>query len=274
MNILIADSGSTKTDWACGAQRFSGPGLNPVQMDQATLAQRLKENLSGLAGTVDAVYFYGAGCNATMSPVMAAALAQELGQGADIHVASDMLGAARGMCGAREGIVCILGTGSNSCLFDGQAIAAQVPTLGYVLGDEGSGAYIGRLLLTSCLRGLLGKDLQQAFVEETGLTADKAIEQVYRQPGANRFLASLVPFCERHREDPKMEEFLVSCLHDFASRVVKLYERPELPVHFVGGIAYTYEQELRKAFAMEHLQVGDIVRAPLEKMVAYHESAD
>lgn len=275
-SLLIADSGSTKTDWAVcrltGCDFMTTPGLNPFMQQPGEMADTLRhELLPALHGTtVKAVRFYGAGCRGQGARDMAALLGG-LFPGADVEVESDLLGAARALCGRREGIACILGTGSNSGLYDGQAIVCQTPSLGYVLGDEGSGATLGRRLVSDALKGALGDDLADAFRRETGLAVDTAIERVYRAPYPNRFLASFAPFLHAHREHPEIHLILLEEFRRFFRRNIAPYARRELPVGFVGSIALHFADEVREAAAAEAFTVGAIQKSPLPLLVEYHQ---
>lgn len=221
------------------------------------------------AEAVTAVHFYGAGCIPSRIPLMERLLAARF-PNARIHVASDLLGAARAICGHTEGIACILGTGSNSCLYDGHDIVANVPALGWILGDEGSGAVLGRTLVSDVLKRQLPDALCTAFLEQFHLTQDAIIQAVYRGEQPNRLLASFVPFIVAHRAHPAMHRLLTGAFGRFFQRNVLAYARPDLPVGFVGGIAAQFEPELHEAAAAAGLRIGRILRQPIAEMVRYH----
>ena len=289
---LVVDSGSSKTAWLLG--RAGSPdilvesvGINPVRDE----ASHILSVVQGVAGSLAAalavdpanllrpqwgpslsIYFYGAGCIEPFKEVVERVLAETF-TGSRVVVESDLLGAARALCGTSEGIACILGTGSNSCLYDGQSIVANVSPLGWILGDEGSGAVLGRRLVGDALKGCLGNDLRAAFLDRFGLTQGSIIEAVYRKPQANKFLASLVPFLDENRADGRIQELLHRAFCDFFVRNVAKYERPDLPVNFVGGIAYQFEQELRQSAEYEHFIVGRIEKAPIKLMADFHNHA-
>jgi N-acetylglucosamine kinase-like BadF-type ATPase len=191
--LLIADSGSTKTNWrVCspeGACTVRTAGINPFMQEHNSIRKMLlKELLPYLPEVpIDAIYFYGAGCTPEKCPEMGALLQDLFPQTAVIEVASDMLGAARALCGHRPGVACILGTGSNSCLFDGKEIVEQVSPLGFILGDEGSGAVLGKRLVGDLLKDQMGPGLKEAFLEEYQLTPANIIRRVYREEYPNRF---------------------------------------------------------------------------------------
>lgn len=284
--ILIADSGSTKTDWClCDnglvIQHIQTQGINPyhqsgevieqVLIDELLPQLTLQDDASAPNGKSSfAVIFYGAGCaNATACKRVEEAIEKVLGI-TDITVYSDLLGAARALCGHEEGIACVLGTGSNSCLYDGKKIVSNIPPLGYILGDEGSSAVLGRRLVGDCLKNQLPEALRAEFLAEYGLTQEIILEKVYRQPLANRFLASLTPFLSKHRDVPEVHALLVDSFTDFFVRNVKQYRRPWLPAHFVGSIANVFSKELKEAAESLGMELGTILQSPMEGLVKYH----
>lgn len=274
--IIVADSGSTKTAWglladSSSSEIFETPGINPVRDDAATIRQVIQQVAAKVtAADISAVYFYGAGCVAPYSEAVVAQLQLAFPQAA-IHVESDLLGAARALCGRQVGVACILGTGSNSCYYDGEKIAANVSPLGWILGDEGSGAVLGRQLVGDVLKGQLPAALCEAFLERYQLTRGSIIEAVYRSPQPNRFLASLVPFLSEHSADPAIHAFVVREFRRFFVRNVAAYGCRELPVHFVGSIAAHFTSELMEAAANEGFRVGEIEKSPIGKLMAFHQ---
>ena len=272
LQYLIADGGSTKTSWMLTSEDkrtcLDTPGINPVRDTEEEIERVLDEcRLPVREGSLS-IFYYGAGCIPPYSDVIRQALRRRF-PNAVIHVESDLLGAAHALCGSDEGIACILGTGSNSCLYDGSRIVANVSPLGYILGDEGSGAVLGKRLIGNLLKGQMSPTLLRAFTEETSLTPTDIIDKVYRQPMPNRFLASLVPFLGRHRNESEIHEFLVGEFRDFFRRNVVLYHRPDLPVHFVGGVAQSYADELREAADLEGHTVGTILQRPINALADY-----
>ena len=193
---------------------------------------------------------------------------------ATICVESDLLGAARSLCGREQGIACILGTGSNSCEYDGEKITSNISPLGYILGDEGSGAVLGKRLVGDCLKHQLPEHICQAFLKETKFTPAEIIDKVYRQPQANRFLASLTPFLSRHREEPEIHALLVSCFNDFFLRNVMLYNYSYFPVHFTGSIAWYFQEEAKEAAEKLNIRTGKFIKCPIHGLIAYHFKTD
>lgn len=267
---LIADSGSTKTTWLfqdhAHVEELQTIGINPVRDAEESIRQTI---LPLARQGVTEVFFYGAGCIAPYSAVVCQIL-EEAFAGARVCVESDLLGAARALCGHSEGIACILGTGSNSCLYDGRRIVKNVSPLGWILGDEGSGAVLGRCLVGDMLKEQFPLELQQRFEERFHLTRASVIEAVYRQPLPNRFLASLVPFLAENRQHPAIHDFLLRQFSAFLTRNVQSYGRKDLPVNYVGGVAYQFESELREASRLQGYSVGRIERAPIGLMAQYH----
>lgn len=291
--ILIADSGGTKTTWLCiendtkgSAQHtpYNSLGINPIRDSKEVIAQAIQAGWEGLcqscrseleqalqASSIEAVYFYGSGCIPPYTYVIEQVL-QDIFQKAEVVVESDMQGAAIALCGHHEGIACILGTGSNSCLFDGKKIVMQTPALGYILGDEGGGASLGKRLVGDVLKKQLPPHIQEAFFQETALSQADIIERVYRQPQANMFLASLSPFLLRHREEESIKKLITEEFSRFLKRNILNYNRPDLPIHFVGGIAGAFSEELARAVGSEHLIMGQILAKPIAGIAEYYTS--
>ena len=274
---LIADSGSTKTDWlyvaANGTQtELHTDGINPARDTRVYIYNVLNSQLLPQLPERErpqAVFFYGAGCIAPFSQTVQSVI-HELLPDCSVEVESDLLGAARALCGHEAGIACILGTGSNSCMYDGKDIVMHTPPLGYILGDEGSGSFLGKTLLNGLFKGTLPKALKEEFSDTHNMSLPDIIERVYRQPAANTFLASLVPFIANHRTHPSIHKMLVDAFRLFIVRNIAIYGHKEMPIHCVGGIAYQFEAELREAIAAEYMQMGRILRRPIDAIVQYH----
>lgn len=269
---LVADSGSTKTDWAVGGQRVSTQGINPIHQDDETIARILHEELIAKLTTlpcssIRSVRFYGSGVRPEQQTRIERLLGEALPSATDIEARSDLLGAARALSQGQESICCILGTGANSCLFDGKDIVANTPALGYILGDEGSGAVLGIRLLNGLYKGALPKSLLADFEAETGMTIGDVIDRVYRQPLPNRWLASLSPFVHSHLAEPAVEALVVGHFRDFIRRNILPYQRPDLPIHAVGSIAWYYQPQLQQAIRTEGYRAGIVLRSPIERLV-------
>lgn len=283
---IIADSGSTKTEWIVGEHADLSvitKGINPVRDTKEEILDIIStELMPKLLSTpairqsditihqsdITEIHFYGAGCVPPFSQSVKEVLGDLFPQ-AKVHVHSDLLGAARALCGREEGIACILGTGSNSCLCKEGEIVSNISPLGYILGDEGSGAVLGRTLLSEMLKGKL-QSLWNDFTLEYGLTISDIINKVYRQPQANRFLASLVPFIKKHTDKPSVKDMVVNEFTHFLERNVIPYGRPDLPVNFVGGVANNFTDEIKAACTLCGLNLGKIIARPAEEMRKYH----
>lgn len=266
--ILIADSGSTKTDWALGSIRVTTQGINPFHQDDETIVGILREELRpALTDDVAAIRLYGSGVRPELEARMEHLLRQVFPEAESVSAKSDMLGAAHALCGHSEGQACILGTGTNSCLYDGERIVRSTPALGYILGDEGSGAVLGREFLNALYKGRLYEGAREEFEEQTGMNMADVIARVYREPMANRWLASLSPYIHSHLSEPAVQDIVVGNFRRFISLNVRPYRRPDLPLGAVGSIASYYEEQLRQAAKEEGYAVGRILRSPIDGLV-------
>lgn len=277
--ILIADSGSTKTDWILttaeyGILEVQTMGINPVRDNQDAIFGIVKNELMPklpVEHSVSAIHFYGAGCIVPYKESVEETLSLFFPT-ATIAVESDLLGAARALCGHEAGIACILGTGSNSCLYDGKEIVSNTPPLGYILGDEGGGAVLGKTLVSNILKRIFCQELQDSFFKRFSLTPANIINKVYREPMPNRFLASVVPFLAEHRNNPEIHQMLTSAFRQFFIRNVKVYQHPEIEIGFVGSIAYYFQEELNEAAQEEGLKIGKIVHHPAREIAFFHQN--
>ena len=268
---IIADGGSTKIDWVLYdddtvVSRCCSEGLNPSLLSQEAIVSSLRHVVEEHPAMLctEKIEFYGAGCNVSASPVMADSLRTVFPSARTVVVDSDMIGAAKVLCGDEEGIACILGTGANSCLWDGKGIAMQTPALGYILGDEGSGAVLGKLFLNALYKGVLPVPMREDFEQEYGVDMTGVIEHVYRMPRANAWLASLAPFVLRHISDVKVRELVRTNFDMFIRRNILPYRRPDLPVSFVGSIAHHFQQPLSEVLTSHGLVLGTTCQSPMD----------
>ncbi|MBQ9339153.1 MAG: ATPase [Paludibacteraceae bacterium] len=277
--ILLADSGSTKTHWCLmtangQSSEFFTDGINPFL--QTTDAMRNTIQLQFLpqiahllwAGTITHIFFYGAGCTPEKKKFVAAAL-QACFKKSEVCVESDMIGAVHGLLGSEAGIACILGTGANSCYYDGKQVVKNVPALGYILGDEGSGAVLGKRLVADVLKNQLGDDLKEQFLSRFNVTQADIVEHVYRQPFPNRYLANFSRFCADNISDPRIYKLVYNHFDYFAKRILPQY--PKSPVGFVGSIAYYYQDILKKVLCDNGFETGKILQSPMEGMKEFHK---
>jgi len=269
MNI-IADGGSTKVEWLLKdgqteVARYTSRGMNPSLQGDNDIMHELMMLIRSCPEFSEAtsVEYYGAGCTPAASPRMEECLRSVFPMATSITVGSDIIGAAHALLGEREGIACILGTGANSCLWDGKRIVRQTPALGYILGDEGSGAVLGRLFINALYKGVLPSALCEIFQKEFKVDMMGVIDHVYRQPQPNRWLASLSPFIARYLHVPEVEAIVCSNLESFLTRNIIPYFRPDLPVCFLGSIAFHYEAQLRKVAERHNIKIGTIRKAAL-----------
>ena len=276
--MLIADSVSTKTDLCVildntPIKRIGTKGLNPFFQSEEEIQQELTHSLLPQLpeGTIDSVYFYGAGCTPEKAPVLRRAIADSLPVIGNIKANSDMLAAAHGLCGQEAGITCILGTGSNSCFYDGKEIVNHISPLGFILGDEGSGAVLGKLLVGDILKNQLSPAIKEAFLKQFDLTVPEIIDRVYRQPFPNRFLASLSPFIAQHLEEPGIRQLVLGSFIAFLRRNVMQYDYKQYPAHFIGSVAHCYKDILQEAAQQTGIQVGKILQSPMEGLIQYHQ---
>ena len=274
--ILIADSGSTKTDWSIAengkkAKSVLTKGINPYFQTEdeigAEIADALLPQIQGYL--IDSVYFYGAGCTPEKKDAVRRSIAAKINSPV-INVDSDMLAAARGTCGSNAGIVCIMGTGSNSCFFDGVSIVKNISPLGFILGDEGSGAVLGKLLVGDILKNQLPEPVKEKFLQQFNLTAGEIIDRVYRKPFPNRFLASLSPFLAQNIGIPEIRDLVKRSFYDFFKRNVTQYDYHNYNVHMVGSVAFHYKEILEETAKGFDIHIGNIIKQPMEGLISYH----
>lgn len=279
--ILIADGGSTKIEWCLLVnhtiiKRFVTQGLNPVMLTKEEITARLEIDLTGellpWRDELRTVYFYGAGClPGEVSDMMREAMRPIMGTRPSIDINNDLLSAARALCGNKPGIACILGTGSNSCYYDGDKIIDNISPLGFILGDEGSGAVLGRQLICDVLKHQLPSYICEEFLSQYKLDAHKIIRRVYRDPSPNRFLASLSPFLHEHLDIPEIHGLVKHQFDLFFKRNVSNYRKyNDCSVNFVGSVAYFYQDILREAADEAGYVISKIIRSPMDGLIEYH----
>lgn len=274
--LLIADSGSTKTQWVVlddgmVKQNLSTAGINPFFETSDDILKMLKNEFPKLNQSPDSIHFYGAGCaNPDINKVVEKALEQYFGS-KDIHIKSDLYAAAHSLCQNEEGIACIIGTGSNSCHYDGEKIVDNVSPLGFILGDEGSGAVLGRTLVGDILKKQLDQSLIDAFDEAYKTNAGEIINRVYRQPFPNRYLAEFTKFINEHIQHPQMEALVKDGFDKFVKRNLLQYDNVhQLPISFTGSLAYHFKKQLEDTLEHHNLKLGKIDKTPIEGLVLYH----
>lgn len=281
--ILIADCGSTKIDWCLLNQnklekQIFTCGMNAVMLTEEEMRGRIERELmpelGDAAGSITEVYFYGAGCISTeVCGNVAMAIKANIPSAKTVEVYSDLLAAARALCGHKEGIACIMGTGSNSCFYDGKGIAANVSPLGFILGDEGSGAVLGKLFLGDVLKKQIPAELAAEFLQEYNLDLLCIIRRVYREPQPNRFLASVTPFISKHINVKEIHDMVLGSFTAFFRRNVMQYPHAtEHPVNFVGSIAYYFKPILEEAAEASGCRIGTILKSPMDGLIKFHSN--
>jgi glucosamine kinase len=274
---LVVESGSTKSDWILisGEEqiRYSTMGLNPYFHDSETVYQALigNDGLTGIREEISAVYFYGAGCSAPeLNAIISEGLQRFFGS-AHIQVDHDLTACAFATFKGDPIISCIIGTGSNSCFYDGHEIREAVPALGYILGDEGSGSFFGKRLLTDFLYHKLPGELASHLRDECALSKTVIVENVYRKPNANVYLASFMPVLAKFRESEYVQKLLTKGFGLFLKEHVQCFqEYPSVKTSFVGSIASIFDKELLSACLTHGVNCGEIIRKPIDGLVRYH----
>ena len=284
---LIADSGSTKTDWCLVdetgiVKRMTTQGINPIHQTKEEIREILKSSPDPSQGGETCppspithhpspqIFFYGSGVTPLQREPMCQLLCEAFPEASEVTAESDLLGAARALCQHQEGVACILGTGANSCLYDGQQIVKNTPALGYILGDEGSGAVLGIRFLNALYKGALPDSLRREFETQMGLSMSDVINRVYRQPLANRWLASLSTFIHSHVDLPEVSAMVTENFRCFIRRNVLPYGRKDLPLNAVGSIAWHYRDQLQEAAEVEDFTLGTVVQSPMDGLISYH----
>ncbi len=275
--IFIIESGSTKSDWVLidksNQSFYTTIGFNPYFHSSEFIREEIKNNTSiaELSDKISSVYFFGAGCSsAELNDIIHHGLSQVF-PNALIRVDHDLVACAYATYDGNPGISCIIGTGSNSCYFDGNEVVEEVPALGYVLGDEGSGSYFGKYLLSSFLYRKLPDEIHSNFIEQYGLSKDEIIDHVYKQSDPNVYIASFMPFVVEHKDHPFFKSKIIEGLKSFMEVHVCCYpDYRNTPVHFVGSLAAILHAELREAATEYGINIASIVQKPIEGLVNYH----
>lgn len=276
--ILIADSGSTKATWCIGGngepfQTIVTPGINPYFQSEEEIGHVFSKVLLPVLHIeykdIKAVYFYGAGCTFDKTEKVRDVIKQHI-PAEIVEVNSDLLAVARGICGREAGIACILGTGSNSCFYDGNDIIETISPLGFILGDEGGGSYLGKLLVSDLLKNMLPAGLKEKFLKQYNLTPAQIIDRVYRQPFPNRFLASLSPFISENIDKPEMRQLVYDAFKAFFIRNLMKYDYKNHTTSFSGSVAYSYRDILQEVAHDMDVTISSIAHSPMDGLIIYH----
>lgn len=277
--ILIADSGSSKTDWRLidkedKITQAKTVGINPYHQTEEQIRQVLQEELLPQIKipAIEQIYFYGAGCATDAAQGKVQKAFSAVFPQSDVSVFSDLFAAARALCGHDPGIACIIGTGSNSCLYDGQDMADHIPPLGYILGDEGSAAYLGRELLNRFLKRDMPEPLRQQFNKRYNITEADVLENVYQKPQANRYLAGFSRFAFHHLNHPYIVRLVYDGFSAFFEKNVCKYENyQQYKVHFTGSVAFYYSNVLRQVANDKGIVLQNIMETPIAGLTLYHQ---
>lgn len=275
--IVIADSGSTKTDWVIIGQEepkaINTMGFNPVYHEEELIYEKTLEGFPAdfPFETVDEVYYYGAGCwDRGRKEVVARALRRIFTKG-KVEVDHDLLGAARACCGNQAGIACIIGTGSNSCLYDGKQVIDNVTNLGYLVGDEGSGAFLGKELVRTYFYREMPGDLVEIFEERYPGGKAHILDEIYEKPQPNVYLASFTKFLSDHRDHIFIQKLIYKGLAIFIDRHVRKYRNhSSLPIHFVGSVAFYFQDFTKVILEERDMQPGIFLQKPIDRLVEFH----
>lgn len=276
--ILIADSGSTKTEWCLlqnnKKKKVDTQGLSPYFLNEDQIGDIIQKELVGKLknATPDEIYFYGTGCSNPANAAIVKRAIRRHFKGATIKVDHDLMGAAKALCGNDKGIACILGTGSNSCFYNGKKIVKNSPGLGYVLGDEGSGAYLGKKVIQYFLYNTFDEDLMERFKAKFNTSNVEILEAVYKKPLPNRYLAGFAIFLAENRGHYMIENIIEDGLNDFFfNHIYKYRESWTMPLHFIGSIAYGFRDVLKDLCDSYELQLGRVLKNPMDGLIKYHQ---
>jgi glucosamine kinase len=278
-SILIADSGSSKTDWSLvgsnhKTKHFQTPGLNPFFRTEADCLQLLNDELkiNPKKESISKIIFYGAGVKTNTEAHFVEKIMKKHFGVKKVEAHSDMLGAARAVMGDKKGICCILGTGSNSCYYNGKKIMVQNPSLGFIIGDEGSGTYLGKRVLQYFFYNTFDEELREAFRNKYGDDLSDILKKVYKDPLANRYLASFTQFLIDHRGHYMVENIIEDAFIDFHQRhVLKYRESWKYPIHFIGTVAYEFRDIIYSLHEQYGLETGNIMKSPAEGLIKFHQ---
>jgi glucosamine kinase len=274
---LIADSGSTKAEWCLihnkTTKTFITQGLSPYFLSAAQIQEILEKELKNKLKNIvpEEIFFYGTGCNNPANVKLVKKALQNVFTQASIAVDHDLMGAAKALCGKDKGIACILGTGSNSCYYNGKKIIKNSPGLGYVLGDEGSGAYLGKKVIQYFLYNTFDEDLMDRFTAKFKTSSYEILDAVYKKPLPNRYLASFAIFLAENRGHYMVENIIEDGFNDFFfNHIYKYRESWSLPVNFIGSVAFGFKDVLKEMCNSYELQLGKVLKRPMDGLVKYH----
>ncbi|NML23225.1 N-acetylglucosamine kinase [Pseudoflavitalea sp. G-6-1-2] len=282
MAILIADSGSTKAEWALAGKgrktrTVFTQGISPYFLNTAQIEGVLRNELipgfkKAELESIEAIYYYGTGCsNPENVKSVKAALSKVFKGIKPIEVTHDLMGVARASCGHEKGIACILGTGSNTAFYNGKKIMKVSPGLGYALGDEGSGAYLGKKVIQYYLYGTFDEELRYRFDQKYHTNSAEILDNVYKKPLPNRYLASFALFLAENRDHYMIENIIEDGLNDFFfTHLCKLNESWKMPIHFIGSVGFAFKDVLADLCHAYEFELGKVLKNPMAGLIKYH----
>ena len=278
-SYLVADSGSTKTDWCLirkgqKPQHFTTAGINPHLQDAAGIGAMLTTELpwGGKKHIPDNIDYYGAGASSTEKQQLLAGVLKAHFGAAKVSVQTDLAAAAKALCGDKKGIVCILGTGSSSCYYDGKKVSEQKPSLGYIAGDEGSGNHMGKRILQYYAYGTFDAELQTGFEMRFGKDLTAIVAELYKTPYPNRYLASFTPMLVDMRGHYMVENIVEDCINDFFhNSILKFRQAWKQPLYFTGSVAYMFADVIQNLCDQYELELGEIHKSPMDGLVKYYK---
>ncbi len=275
--MLIVDSGSTTTEWVFVNDgeftRFKSPGFNPYYYKNKEYLYFLDDkSLAGLMfSNVEEIFFYGSGCSTPDNCTIVKSALREIFPGAKVHLHHDLYGAAIALCGNQPGIACILGTGSNSCLWDGNEIIENVPSLGYLLADEGSGTYLGKIILAEILLGNAPEEISDSFYETYNLSFATTLDKIYKEGNPNKFMSQLSIFAFNNLDDEWILSMVEKNFEDFLEAQIMKYSNYENhKINFVGSVSHHFKDVLFDVLRNHSLNAGKIIKSPIEELVRLH----
>lgn len=277
--ILIADSGATKTEWRIvkntnDISQALTEGISPQYENENQIAGKLRLAVEKnvLPEKVDVIYFYGAGCSSKLKKETVKKALQMVINTGKAEIYSDVTGVARSLCGNEKGIAAILGTGSSSCFYDGKEVEVKVPSLGYILGDEGSGAHLGKLFLGKILRSHFSEKITTDFEKTYQLDLEKVLFALRNEAYPSRYLASFATFIHRHKQDRKMYQLIHDSFSEFCENYIIPYQKHECPAHFCGSVAFHFSDILARVCNAHNIRVGNIAKSPIAGLTLYHSA--
>jgi len=280
--ILIADGGSTKVDWIAlkddkkEAFRTRTKGLNPAILTEQELYDRINHNfeLTRFKDQINKIYFYGAGCGTEKANQKLKKVFEQIFSNAKVIVEEDMLAAVYASSAGKEAIVCILGTGSNSCYYDGQKMHQNVVSLGYILMDEASGNYFGKRLIQDYFYKKMPVNIAVDFAKSYQVSPDEIKKRLYQEDGPNAYLGHFAEFMFKHKNSAYIHELLKSGFLEFFEKRILPYNKQDTPIYFIGSIAYFFEDILKEVAHKYNLQITGVIRRPIDNLIVYHQQKE